>query len=261
MFGKLVNVVISSIAVYTATAVAAGNNVHNGDTATASSAERAEELLLQMNTTEKLAMLHGHKGTYVGNIVGNDRLGIPSINMHDGPQGFRVTSTTSPEGSTTAWPSALTAASSWDTDLIYRFHAAMAQEFKQKGANVQLAPGIGIARVPNAGRNFEYLCGEDPILGATLVGPAVRGIQDQGVIANAKHWVNNEIEEKRKTVSANVDKKTRFEVYYPPFEAAINNGVLSVMCSYNRINDEYACQNKETLNEHLKGNRKDKDIS
>lgn len=125
-------------------------------------AERAENMLKQMNTTEKLAMLHGHKGLYIGNIVGNDRLGIPSLNMHDGPQGFRVTETTKPEGSTTAWyvrekcismdimpcfrPSALSAAASWDSDLIYRWSAAMAEEFKMKGANVQLAPGIGIAR-------------------------------------------------------------------------------------------------------------------
>lgn len=245
MFGKVLNAVVavSSLAAY-CTAATSGEPT---------AAERAEALLIQMNTTEKLNMLHGHKGTYVGNIVGNDRLGIPSINMHDGPQGFRVTSTTAPEGSTTAWPSALTAAASWDTDIIYKFHSAMASEFKQKGANVQLAPGIGIARVPNAGRNFEYLCGEDPILGATLVGPAVKGIQDQGIIANAKHWVNNEIEDKRKTVSSNVDQKTRYEMYYPPFEAAVNSGVLSVMCAYNRINDEYACQNKETLNKDLKG--------
>lgn len=241
MFGKVLNVAATSLVFSSAFA--------NGE----SSAERAEELLLQMNTTEKLDMLHGHKGTYVGNIVGNERLGIPSINMHDGPQGFRVTTTTAPEGSTTAWPSALTAASSWDTDLIYRFHAGMATEFKTKGANVQLAPGIGIARVANAGRNFEYLCGEDPMLGAGLVGSAVKGIQDQGIIANAKHWVNNEIEEKRKTVSSNVNQKTRFEMYYPPFEAAVKSGVLSVMCSYNRINDEYACQNKETLAGDLKG--------
>ena len=81
-----------------------------------------------MNVTEKLAMLHGHKGIYVGNIVGNERLNIPSINMHDGPQGFRVTTTTGPEGSTTAWPAALTAASSWDTDIIYRLHSAMATD-------------------------------------------------------------------------------------------------------------------------------------
>lgn len=131
--------------------------------------------------------------------------------MHDGPQGFRVTETTTPVGSTTAWPSGLSVAASWDVDLMYRWHAAMASEFKAKGANIQLGPGIGIARVPNAGRNFEYLCGEDPYLGSALVIPAVNGIQDQGVMANAKHYINNEIEDQRKLVSAEVDERTRYD--------------------------------------------------
>lgn len=80
----------------------------------------------------------------------------------------------------------------------------------------------------------------------------VKGIQDQGIIANAKHWVNNEIEEQRNFVSANVDERTRYEIYYPPFQATIDAGVLSVMCAYNRINDVHACQNAETLG-NLKG--------
>lgn len=100
--------------------------------------------------------------------------------------------------------------------------------------------------------NFEYICGEDPVVGSVLTERVVRGIQDQGVIANAKHWINNEIEESRNFVSANVDERTRYEIYYPPFQAAIDAGVLSVMCSYNRINDVHACQNPETL-----GNLKD----
>jgi len=204
-------------------------------------------MLLLMNISEKITMLHGHLGVYVGNIIGNDRLGIPSLNMQDGPQGFRTTDRTGPDGSSTAWPSALTAATSWDIDVMYRWASAMAQEFKQKGANVQLAPGIGLARVPTAGRNFEYLSGEDPYLGAILVGPVIKGIQDQGVIANAKHWVNNEIEDKRNLVSANVGERTRWEFYYPPFAAALRAGVLSVMCSYNRVNDVHACENTETL--------------
>lgn len=78
-------------------------------------------------------------------------------------------------GSTTAWPSALSIAASWDISLMYQWANAMGLEFKQKGANIALAPGIGIARVPNAGRNFEYLCGEDPILGATLVTNVIKG--------------------------------------------------------------------------------------
>jgi beta-glucosidase len=173
-------------------------------------------------------MLHGHKGLYIGNIdgksstpfsriaqsvTGNERLGIPAIHMHDGPQGFRVTGTTAPTGSTTAWPSGLSVAASWDVNLMEKWHAAMATEFKGKGANIFLGPGIGIARVPNAGRNFEYLCGEDPYLGSILVIPAVNGIQDQGIMANAKHYVNNEIEDQRMLVSAEVDERTR---YVPP---------------------------------------------
>jgi hypothetical protein len=100
-------------------------------------------------------------------------------------------------------------------------------------------------------RNFEYLCGEDPYLGARLAAPVVTGIQSQGVMANAKHWINNEIEEDRKTVSANLDERTAFEIYYPPFEAAVQAGVLSAMCAYNRVNDLYACENPVTIS-HLK---------
>ena len=67
----------------------------------------------------------------------------------------------------------------------------MGEEFYGKGANVQLGPGVCVARVPTNGRNFEYLSGEDPYLGYQLVQPVVRGIQSKGVIANAKHYVNN----------------------------------------------------------------------
>ena len=105
--------------------------------------------------------------------------------------------------------------------------------------------------MPTAGRNFEYLCGEDPQLGAILVEPYVRGVQENGVIATAKHFVNNEIENDRILVSANVNERVRFEIYYPPFEAAIRAGVLSVMCSYNRVNDVYACENADILS-HLR---------
>lgn len=195
----------------------------------------------------------GVRGTYTGNIPAIERLGIPALKMQDGPQGFRTSSSTGGDGTSTAWPSALTIAASWDSDLVYRWASAMAEEFKAKGANMALAPGLGIARVPTAGRNFEYLCGEDPVLGSTMAKSSVQGIQDQGIIANAKHFVNNEIEDHRMTVSANVNERVRFELYYPPFEAAIEAGVLSVMCAYNRINDVYACQNNDTLT-HLREN-------
>jgi beta-glucosidase len=224
-------------------------NVVTSSKITEDSSKRAKEMLLKMSLHDKVKMMHGVKGTYVGTIDSNEELGIPAINMNDGPQGFRVTPNNQEgkQGTTTMWPSALTVATTWDKDLAYRWAEAMSSEFKTKGANMQLAPGIGIARVPTAGRNFEYLCGEEPYLGAGIVESVVKGIQDQGIIANAKHWINNEIEDHRMLVNAEVSEKVRFELYYPPFQAAIDAGVLSVMCSYNKINGVYACQNNETL--------------
>ncbi len=112
----------------------------------------------------------------------------------------------------------------------------MGAEFFGKGANVQLGPGVNVARVPRNGRNFEYISGEDPFLGYTLVQPAVAGIQSQGVIANAKHYVLNNQETNRGFVSDNADERTRFEVYYMPFRGAVEAGVGSVMVSHGRLN-------------------------
>jgi beta-glucosidase len=154
-------------------------------------------------------------------------------------------------GSTTQWPSALSMASSWDRDLLHRWAEAMAEEFIMKGTHVALGPGIGIARCPLGGRNFEYLCGEDPSFCSHLVKEVIQGFQESKIIANAKHYINNEIEIERMAMSSNVNERVRFELYYPPFAAASEAGVLSVMCSYNRINDVYACENSETLS-HLR---------
>lgn len=117
---------------------------------------------------------------------------------------------------------------------------------------VQLGPGLCIARVPRNGRNFEYLSGEDPFLGYTLVKPVISGIQSQKVVANAKHWVMNNEETNRHGVSAEVDERTRFEMYYPPFRGAIEAGVGSIMCSYNKINGLWSCENPSTLGHNLK---------
>lgn len=86
----------------------------------------------------------------MGNTRAITRLGIPALKMQDGPQGFRTTGRTGEDGTSTAWPSALTIGASWDADLAYRWASAMGQEFKAKGANMHLGPGIGIARVPTA---------------------------------------------------------------------------------------------------------------
>jgi len=209
--------------------------------------ERALALLKQMTLQEKLSMVHGYGGPYVGNIPANSRLNIPALNLEDGPQGVA-------DGVTqvTCWPSALTIVASWDIENMRRFAAATANEERLKGTNIFLSPMVNIARVPFGGRNFESF-GEDPFLAAEMVRASISGIQSQGVIATVKHFTDNNQEYNRTTTSANLDERTQFEIYYPAFKAAIEAGVGAVMCSYNRINDTWACENDVTLNKHLKG--------
>jgi len=216
--------------------------------------DRARSVMTHMTAEEKRGMLYGYgcqtkEWPYTGNVAGIPRLNVPALKYNDGPQGFRHDAI---PGSSTSWPSGLTAAASWDSDTMYAWGSGMGKEFYDKGANVQLGPGLCVARVPLNGRNFEYLSGEDPFLGYSLVQPVIQAIQSQGVVANAKHWVNNNQETNRDSVSENVDERTRFEMYYPPFEGAIKANVGSMMCSYNKINHVYSCENNETLMTDLK---------
>ena len=152
-------------------------------------AERAAALVAAMSVDDKVSLCHGVSGPYVGQvIVANKSLGIPPIQMNDGPQGFRAVGHA---GTSTAFPSGLAIGASWDAGAAAQWGAAMGVEFAAKGANVQLGPAMCVARVPRNGRNFEYMSGEDPVLGAKLVGPAISAIQAQGVVANAKRkWIS-----------------------------------------------------------------------
>eukprot|EP00698_Gefionella_okellyi_P025269 TRINITY_DN91_c0_g1_i1.p1 TRINITY_DN91_c0_g1~~TRINITY_DN91_c0_g1_i1.p1 ORF type:complete len:750 (+),score=208.76 TRINITY_DN91_c0_g1_i1:38-2287(+) len=214
--------------------------------ANAEPSERAQQLLAAMTTDEKLFMVHGSPGPYVGNVPANTRLGIPALTLEDGPQGVA-------DGITevTAWPSALTVVASWDRELMYQYGVGMAEEQYVKGTNVMLGPMINIARVPLGGRNFESQ-GEDPYLAGQMAAAEIKGIQSKNVIACAKHFTDNNQEFNRTTVSANLDERTQYELYYPAFKASVDAGVGSVMCSYNRINDTWACENNVTLNRDLK---------
>lgn len=209
--------------------------------------ERAVKLLQAMTFEEKTTYFHGANGGYIGNVAGIPRLGVPPIKMQDGPQGFR-----GDPGTSTQFPCGLAIGATFDREVAHDWGKAMGKEFWHKGANVQLGPGLCLARVPRNGRNFEYLSGEDPVLGRELAGPAISGIQGQGVVANAKHWINNNQETDRGSVDEEVDERTQFELYYPPFEGAIAAGVGSVMCSYNRVRGVYSCENAETLQRDLK---------
>jgi beta-glucosidase len=224
----------------------------------------AEDTLSQMTSEEKYTLLRGVGWTcdplwnctlpkfwYVGNTAPIKRLNIPSLNMQDAAGGFRPYFREA-IGTVTCWPSLLSVAATWDADLTYSFAQALGTEFAGKGANGILGPSVNVQRIARNGRNFEYISGEDPYLGSILTKKYVEGVQSKGVFSVVKHWVFNEQETNRNTESSNVDDKTAWELYYPPFIAAVKAGVSAVMCSYNRVNDRHSCGNKRTL-ELLKG--------
>jgi beta-glucosidase len=212
--------------------------------------ERAKKLLAQMNLDEKLSLLHGYGGDYVGNVpsitVSKTGGKIPALHLEDGPSGVA-------DGVTqvTCWPSALTVVATWNRESMKAYGTALAEEQFGKGTNVMLGPMVNLGRVPFGGRNFESF-GEDPVLAARMTESNILGVQSQPMIATVKHFVDNNQEDNRTVTSANVDERTQYEMYYPAFEAAIKVGVGAVMCSYNRINDTYACENDQTLNKDLK---------
>ena len=212
-----------------------------------SPAQRATLLLAAMTSAEKFSMVYGSgASSYVGHVPAITRLGIPELNLEDGPAGVG-------DGMTqvTAFPSPLTAAFTWDTNLMQQYGAATGGEERGKGANVHLSPMMNINRIPNAGRNFEGF-GEDPYLTGSMAAADIKGIQSQGIIATAKHYIDNDQEYQRDSESSNIDDRTQHEIYLPPFKSSVQAGVGSVMCSYNKINTVYACENGTTQNNWLK---------
>jgi len=190
-------------------------------------------------------------GYYVGNTKAIKRLSIPALKMQDSHNGFRA-SDPGEAGTTTQWPCVLALASSWDEDLVAEVAAAIGREFRGKGANVMLGPAVNVHRVGRGGRNFEFLSGEDPFLGARLTRAFIQAVQDQGIMTVVKHFAFNEQETNRKFIDAGVSDKTAWELYYPPFQAAIEAGTAAVMCSFNKINGTDACSSHSLLLRDLK---------
>ncbi|MEA2422694.1 MAG: beta-glucosidase, partial [Thermoleophilaceae bacterium] len=214
--------------------------------------QRIDELLAKMSIDDKIQMVHQpqpiwqHYGA-AGYIPGNPALCIPDLVLNDAGQGVGDMET-----ATTAFPSAIAQASSWDTALQRKFGKALGNEAWHKGINVQLAPDVNIARFPMNGRNSEAF-GEDPYFAGQTAVAQIKGIQDNPVIATVKHYALNNHEVNRMTVSSDADQRTIHEIYTPAFEAAVKEGHTgSVMCSYNRIATVYACENSTMLNDILK---------
>ena len=166
-----------------------------------------------------------------------ERAGIPALTVTDGPNGARGV-----RGTSACFPSSTALAATWDTALVERVGAALAEEALAKGARVLLAPTVNIHRHPLAGRSFECFS-EDPHLSARMAAAYVRGVQGGGVGATVKHFVCNDSEFERRTISSEVAERALREIYLPPFEAAVREaGAWAVMTAYNRLNGTHCAQ-------------------
>jgi beta-glucosidase len=226
--------------------------------------ERAALVLKEMTLDEKITLLHGtgHPGLGpmsplssgsnggAGYVVGIPRLGIPGIQMSDAAYGVRSSGQNGRYS--TALPCNLAAAASWNLDAAYEYGALIGRELRAQGFNMSLGGGVDVTREPRNGRNFEYL-GEDPILAGKLVAQLIKGTQDQHVLGDIKHYALNDQESGRNAVSVNIDERSMRETDLLAFEIGLRDGnPAGVMCSYNRVNGEYACDNKYLLTDVLK---------
>ncbi|PRP87808.1 glycoside hydrolase family 3 protein [Planoprotostelium fungivorum] len=209
---------------------------------------KAKTVVANLTQQEKIDLATGvgwMNGPCVGNTPPVSSIKFPGYCLQDSPTGVRFTDHAS------AFPAGINAASTWDRDLIYARSVAMGQEYKGKGVNIALTPMMNLGRVAKGGRNWEGF-GADPYLTAQCAVQSILGIQSVGVMANAKHYIANEQEHFRTTSSSNLDDRTTHELYALPFLYSVRAGVGSFMCSYNLVNNTYACENPRSLNEILK---------
>ena len=181
-----------------------------------------------------------------GWIPGIATLGIPPLRLDDGPAGSRLGHVA------TAMPAPIGLTASFDRSMANLFGAKVGKEQRSLNQDVWLAPMMNMVNVPTAGRNFETT-GEDPYLSGEMASQLVLGSQDEGLIATVKHYADNDFENGRNSTSVMIDERTQFESELQPFEKSLKAGAGSIMCSYNRVNDVYACGNDLLLNQIARG--------
>ncbi|GAB1318409.1 glycoside hydrolase 3 [Madurella fahalii] len=209
----------------------------------------AAATLARMSQQDKINMVTGvgwDKGPCVGNTAPIGSIGYPQLCLQDGPLGIRFGT------GSTAFTPGIQAASTWDTELIRQRGAYIGAEARGCGIHVLLGPVAGaLGKIPHGGRNWEGF-GVDPYLAGVCMAETIEGIQSEGVQANAKHYIANEQELNRETMSSNVDDRTMHELYLWPFADAVHSNVASVMCSYNKLNGSWACESDKAQNGLLK---------
>jgi beta-glucosidase len=229
--------------------------------------ERAEMVLKEMTLDEKIDLVHGmgmpgwprevqNPEPELGNggagfVLGVPRLGIPFIQISDAAYGVR--SSAENGRYSTALPSNVGAAASWDPKAACAFGEVIGKELRAQGYNMTLGGGVNLTREPRNGRTFEYL-GEDPILAGTLVGNLMKCEQAQNVIGDIKHYALNDQESGRNEVGVILSSKRAMrESDMLAFEIGVDIAQPgAVMCSYNSLNGDFACENKYLLTDVLK---------
>lgn len=226
--------------------------------------QRAHLALQAMTLEEKLQLVHGtgwgvlrdgdpiaprHNGG-AGFVPGIPRLHIPDINLADSAVGVRMAARESRYA--TLLPSVLGLAATWDPDAAYLYGSVIGRELRDQGYDMSIGGGVNLMREPRNGRNFEY-AGEDPLLAGTEVGNLIRGVQSNHIIGDVKHYALNDQETGRNTINVLLNQRAMRETDLMAFQIAIEIGhPLAAMCSYNRIEGDYACENSYTLNDVLK---------
>jgi len=233
---------------------------------------RADAVVAAMTQLEKLSLVFGYystngawltKGTKhfefpkgglpdsAGFVPGIERLGIPPQWQTDAGTGVASQRSLTPR-MRSALPSGISAASSFNPDLAFAGGAMIGVEARLSGFNVQLAGSVNLMREPRNGRNFEY-AGEDPLLAGVITGNAVKGIQSNHILSTMKHYAFNDQETNRSTIDHKISEQGGRQSDLLAFQFAFEVGDPgSVMCSYNRVNGVYACENDWLLNQVLK---------
>ncbi|KAF8325853.1 putative beta-glucosidase precursor [Cantharellus anzutake] len=209
-----------------------------------------EETISKLTDEEKVLILSGRDMWHTAPIT---RIGIPALRVSDGPNGVRGTKFF--EGvPASCFPAATGLGASWDRKFLYLVGRALGVESKSKGVHVLLAPTINIQRSPLGGRGFESYS-EDPFLSGSLARAYIEGVQSEGIAATVKHYVANEQEFERMTMSSDMSMRTLREIYLRAFELVIRapNPPWAIMTGYNRVNGVYCCDNLFLISTVLRG--------
>ena len=213
-----------------------------------------DDFMAQLSDDDLIHLLGGQPNVGVSNTFGFGNLpdyGVPSIMTADGPAGLRISGECSMN--TTAWPCATLLACTWNPALVQQVGQAGAEEVKENNLAVWLTPAVNIHRNPLCGRNFEYYS-EDPLIAGKMGAAMVKGIQSQHIAASVKHFAANNKETNRKHSDSRVSERALREIYLKGFEIIVKEAQpWTIMSSYNAINGHRASENRELLEDVLRG--------